>query len=63
MIYQNMGGKRATESKNKRLRKLLNSVSLHEAIEKIKNRIKYSVILVYNKSRLSKTISPFIMDI
>ena len=36
MIYQNMGGKRATESKNKRLRKLLNSVSLHEAIEKIK---------------------------
>lgn len=36
MIYQNMGGKRSTESVNKRLRKLLNSVSLHESIEKIK---------------------------
>ena len=36
VIYQNMGGKRATESVNKRLRKLLNSVSLHDSIEKIK---------------------------
>lgn len=36
IIYQNMGGKRSTESVNKRLRKLLNSVSLHESIEKIK---------------------------
>lgn len=36
IIYQNMGGKRATEGINKRLRKLLNSVSLHDSIEKIK---------------------------
>ena len=36
IIYQNMGGKRATDAVNKRLRKLLNSVSLHDSIEKIK---------------------------
>ena len=36
IIYQNMGGKRATDNVNFRLRKLLNSVSLNESIEKIK---------------------------
>ena len=36
IIYKNMGGKRSTDSVNKRLRKLLNSVSLHDSIEKIK---------------------------
>jgi len=36
IIYQNMGGKRATDNVNKRLRKLLNSVSLYQSIEKIK---------------------------
>jgi len=36
LVYQNMGGKRATEKVNKRLRKLINSVSLQNSIEKIK---------------------------
>lgn len=35
-IYFNMGGKRATEGINKRLRKLLNSYSLQNSVEKIK---------------------------
>lgn len=36
LIYQNMGGKRLTEKVNKRLQKLINSVSLQNSIEKIK---------------------------
>lgn len=36
IIYQNMGGKRATEGINQRLRKLLNSYSLQNSAEKIK---------------------------
>lgn len=36
IIYKKMGGKRATEKTNKRLRKLINSVSLLNSIEKIK---------------------------
>ena len=36
IIYKEMGGKRATEKTNTRLRKLLNSVSLQNSIEKIK---------------------------
>ena len=36
LIYQNMGGRRATESVNKRLRSILNSHSLQGSIEKIK---------------------------
>jgi len=36
IIYQNMGGKRATEGINQRLRKLLNSYSLQNSTEKIK---------------------------
>ena len=36
LIYQNMGGKRATESVYNRLRSLLNSHSLHGSVEKIK---------------------------
>ena len=36
LIYQNMGGKKATEKVNKRLRQLINSVSLQNSIEKIK---------------------------
>lgn len=36
IIYQNMGGKITTDNIKVRLRKLLNSVSLYESIEKIK---------------------------
>lgn len=36
LIYQKMGGKKATEKVNKRIRKLINSVSLQNSIEKIK---------------------------
>ena len=36
LIYQKIGGKKATEKVNKRIRKLINSVSLQNSIEKIK---------------------------
>ena len=36
VVYQKMGGKNATEKVNKRIRKLINSVSLQNSIEKIK---------------------------
>ena len=36
LVYQNMGGKRLTDKINKRLSKLINSVSLQDSIEKIK---------------------------
>ncbi len=36
LVYQKMGGKKATEKVNKRIRKLINSVSLQNSIEKIK---------------------------
>ena len=35
LVYQNMGGKRLTDKINKRLSKLINSVSLQDSIEKI----------------------------
>ena len=36
LVYQNMGGKRMTEQINKRLSKLINTVSLQDSIEEIK---------------------------